>query len=678
MHTKSSVVLVCLIFSAACDCSATPEVDGTCETSAECGDGVCVDGLCVDRMVTGECDEDRPCDAGFMCVANTCVDPGPDCIDADGDGRGVDCAAGPDCDDTDRMQTGVEICDGFDNDCDGEADNGVLSECGDCDSTCRRGGIGGDDEPFMPDEMNSDGVGTDEDGALILDSRRINTDFIWIANTSEGTVSRLSTEAPYNEVGRYFTGPAGTGNDPSRTSVNSAGDAFVGNRRGTSISRISVLGTDCPDTNGDGVITTSQDLNGDGIIQRDGSGELLPWGEDDCVLWNRELNDIMPGENLVRAVAAQDIEGPDGEIIEYVWVGGYSSQIAAKLDGVTGEPVIVTRAPTRTYGFALDGRGQLWISGFSAASIGRIDTTRCIDDASCMVDICAEAHEGGACDDAIKSSIVSTHQNYGITVDFNQRVWIGGLGIARYDPTAAPGSRWMVSTPAAPSYVHGIGADAEGYVWGAGTSSGVFRVDAETGMSTTVAGTSGVANKGMAVDSDGKIWSVTQSNQAVVITPGPGLMDATVETGVGATTLVGNYTYSDMTGLQLRLATNPRGFYHHIFEGCDPERTADGLTDWGELRFDAETPAMTSVSFRVRTAPTREELDSAEWITVGMTPPDTSPFDLAAILMDAGVTPDRYLMVEVVLRSDRSSTAEVVTPRVLSIDATHSCPPIFG
>lgn len=665
---------LCLLLIAACDCGATP-VGATCTTSSDCPtDYVCVDARCEARAPSCESVDD--CMDGQVCVANVCRDPDAGCIDTDGDGFGPGCASGDDCDPADRSQTGVEICDGLDNDCDGEADNGVLSACGNCDASCRLGGIGGDSAPFMPDEMNSDGVGVDEDGALVLDSRRINTDFIWVANSGEGTLSRFSTTFPYNEVGRYITGPNGAGNDPSRTSVNSSGDAFVGNRSGTSIARISVLGTDCPDTNGDGVVTTSQDLNGDGIIQRDGSGEMLAYGEDDCLLWNRDLDDIMPGESLVRAVAAQDIEGPDGEILEYVWVGGYTSRTAAKLDGATGEPVVVTSAPTQTYGFALDGRGQLWISAYSAQFVGRIDTTRCIDTASCDVPVCTATLEGGECDDAIKAQIAATHAPYGITVDFNQRVWIGGGSISRYDPSAAPGSRWMTTTVA--NFVHGIGADAVGFIYGAGGGAGVFRVDAETGAQTIVAGTGGTSNKGIAVDSAGKIWSITQANQAIVITPGATIDAATVETGVGAATLFSNYTYSDMTGLQLRLATNPRGYYLHVFEGCDPEMSADGVTNWGELRFDAETPAMTSVSFRVRTASDRAALDSATWVPVGMTPPDASPLDIAAALTAAGITPQRYLMVEIVLRSDRGSMTEVVTPRVLSVDASYICPPIFG
>ena len=663
---------------------------------------------CGGSTPTRPCETSLDCPAPQICLDNVCRDPGgdggvdvePGCEDGDGDGYGPGCSHGPDCDDTDPIQNDGERCDGMDNDCDGTVDEGALSECGNCDLSCMADGIGpGTEEPFDPDMADSDGVGLDDDGALILDSRRINTNFIWIANTTEGSVSRFSTMAPYEEEGRYFVGPAinagafFAGNDPSRTSVNTVGDAFVGNRNGNELTRISVLGTDCPDTNGDGAVTTSQDLNGDGRISTVlADGEMLPWGEDDCILWHKNLDDALPGENLIRAVAAQDVEGPDGELIEYVWVGGFATRTAAKLDGATGDVVLATPSPTNTYGFALDGNGQLWISGRGEQRLGRIDTTRCIDDASCAAEaVCVAATgEGAECDGAIKASIPAPHRPYGITVDFNQRVWVGGdisgapIGrsyiprFSRYDPAAASGSRWIVQNVDAmvdvDHVVNGIAADADGWVWGATWLGGIIRIDADNPTNwILVPGTAGLQNKGMAIDAEGKIWSITMNNQAVVVTPGPTIADNTVQTGV-APSLVGSYTYSDMTGLQLRLATNPRGYYRHVFEACD-----EGVTPaWGDLVFEAETPAGTDVTFRVRTADTRAGLESADWVSVAVVPPDSSPVSIGAALMGAGVEPQRFLMLEIGLRAERSSSTEVITPRVRRVDVQHTCEPIIG
>ncbi|MBO6934707.1 MAG: hypothetical protein JJ863_07025 [Deltaproteobacteria bacterium] len=684
---------LCFLLLAACDCGGG--AGEPCLSTASCPTGhVCIDSVCVDPDDRTPCATAVDCDAGELCIDGLCTDRDvePGCEDLDGDGYGEGCSLGDDCDDTNPAQNGREVCDGMDNDCDGEIDNGVLSACGNCDPTCMSSGFG------IPDGMpwdisnegedESDGVGVDDEGALVLDSRRINTNFIWIANTGEGTVSRLSTTAPYEEVGRYYTGPeASASSDPSRTSVNSVGDAYVANRRGTGLVRISVLGDSCPDSNGDGAITTSQDLNGDGIISRNlADGELLPWGEDDCVLWFRDLDDVFPGETLVRALAAQDVAGLDGDVQEYVWVGGHATSMVAKIDGETGEPLFSVQAPVATYGFALDGNGQLWISGRGNRAIGRVDTNRCVDLASCSDAICiASAGEGTECDTAVKARIPAPHRAYGITVDFNQRVWLGGdephptltydARFSRYDPSAAGGSRWItVDVTPNGHVINGIAADADGWVWGAGWSTaGIIRIEADNPSNwITVPGTLGVNNKGMAIDAEGKVWSITNgNNQALVVTPGPTIDDNTLETGVGASTLVSNYTYSDMTGLQLRLATNPRGFYRHIFEACD-----GGEVDWADVVFDAEIPPGTNVSFRVKTAPTRAELDLVDWVAVGMTPPDVSPLSIAAALMGAGVVPERFLLLEIALQAERSSSTEVITPRVRSVDVTHTCVPI--
>ncbi|MBO6934708.1 MAG: hypothetical protein JJ863_07030 [Deltaproteobacteria bacterium] len=690
-HLRPAALLLLL---AACDCGTT--LGGPCLSTADCnGDAICIDGECTPPDDTGgPCTTVADCDPGFLCIDMTCVrrDTEPGCEDLDGDGYGEGCSLGMDCDDTDPAQNGREVCDGLDNDCDGEADNGVLSPCGNCDPLCRADGFGPPDG--MPwdigddSEDESDGVGVDDDGALVLDSRRINTNFIWVANTTEGSVSRFSTTAPYPEVGRYFTGAvvnAGAyfaGNDPSRTSVNSRGDAFVGNRNGNELTRISVLGTDCPDSNGDGVVTTSQDLNGDGIISTNlADGEMLAWGEDDCILWHKNLDDALPGENLIRAVAAQDVDGLDGALLEYVWVGGHRTQTVSKLDGETGDVILTVPSPVPTYGFALDGSGQLWISGNGDTAIGRVDTTRCIDDASCVADAICDAGtpENDGCDGAIRARIPMSHFPYGITVDFNQRVWTGGRSggntamYSRYDPAAPSGSRWVSVSQGTPGWLHGIAADANGFIWGALQQSGIVRIDADDpNTRLIVPGTPGPTNKGMAIDAEGKIWCITQNNYAVVITPGMAIDANTVETNVAAS-MRGNYTYSDMTGLQLRLATNPRGFYRHIFEAC-PD---GGVPSWTDVVFDASVPPGTTLSFRVKTADTRDGLALAEWVAVGSVPPPADRFSIGDALMAAGITPQRFLMLEIALQADRVSSTEVITPRVMSTDVTHTCEPII-
>jgi len=63
---------------------------------------------------------------------------------------------------------------------------------------------------------------------------------------------------------------------------------------------------------------------------------------------------------------------------------------------------------------------------------------------------------------------------------------------------------------------------------------------------------------------------------------------------------------------------------------------------------------------------------------VAMVPPDAPPADVGAALNAAGIAPQRYLTVEVILEAERSSATEVITPRVLSVHQEWTCPPIFG
>ncbi len=160
-----------------------------------------------------------------------------------GGGSGITSSSGSDTDsgDTDSGGTGPgggEVFDVF-GDADLPGDNG-----GDCSG----GGSGGDGFDFS---------------------------YIWIANSPEGTVSKIDTVMA-TEVARYRTGPGAP--DPSRTSVNLEGDVAVLNRTG-SVSKIAATLKDCTDANGNGIIETSS-----------GPADILTWGADECVVWHTELD----------------------------------------------------------------------------------------------------------------------------------------------------------------------------------------------------------------------------------------------------------------------------------------------------------------------------------------------------------------------------------------------------
>ena len=171
-------------------------------------------------------------------------------------------------------------------------------------------------------------------------------------------------------------------------------------------------------------------------------------------------------------------------------------------------------------------------------------------------------------------------------------------------------------------------------------SYGTCRIDTETLETTYVNATS----YGVGVDFDGFIWGVPYYQTYVnIIDPGDGAGEEEVErVELG---LNGPYTYSDMTGYQLRIATDPAGRYRHVFEGCEGEDTV-----WTALVYDALTPAGTSITMQIRTAHTLLALPAQPWIPVGSTQEVESPVDLLEYLPD---TPHgTFLEVEFTLLSE--------------------------
>jgi hypothetical protein len=571
---------------------------------------------------------------------------------------------------------------------DGSADGGsggfgnpgadATTSDGGCGPMCVVAGAGpGTSAPFNLTTNENSGVGLDPDGGLILDpSSNTLPSIIWIANTGAGTVTKTDTNT-FQVLGQYAIGPSANTLDPSRTSVNSDGDVFVGNRAGGMLLKISSAGAGCPDTNMDGKITTST-----------GFGNILPWGQDDCVLWNVPV----PAEAMVRGVAAQDVEvsvpvpdAPNNTVINhYVWTGGTTAPYTIhKYDGATGAQLISTAAPSAIYGLALSGTGQLWMSGNTdGPTFSRVDTTKCVDQASCdAAEICQSSCDStgactctscnsGPCDQAIKERITIPDAVYGITVDFKQRVWLGGSDVKRYDPSAPAASRYSkVGTGA--SY-YGVTADSKGFVWAAGTDgSSVVRVVGDTLQSNII---QGIPSKGLAVDKQGKIWSISLNSGASVITPGPTLTDNPVAsppggntqlTGADAPAGIGYcYTYSDMTGQQLALAADKPGYYRQIFTGC-----GTGATTWFDLSWTASTPANTHVMFLGRTAMTQAGLATAPWITLADTISSTSPVALGAAF-NGPVSP--FLEIEVELFGFVGLTG-LVSPTVSGFSVDYTC-----
>jgi len=352
--------------------------------------------------------------------------------------------------------------------------------------------------------------------------------FIWIANTGEGTLSKVCT-INSQEVARYSTSPQQGGGDPSRTSVNLHGDMVVTNRDPSSgpssVTKFAGAFNDCIDRNHNGQIDTSE-----------GPTDVKPWGEDECMLWNTPLGGGAIG---ARATAWDGTEDPETGLGGKVFIGAMTNRTIYRLDGDTGQ--ILDQAVTALghYGGAIDNKGNLWTV-----------------DMSCTVGLCQIERISLA--DLNDHDTHSVHCGYGISVDAKGRVWNAGQNIfdgggcvSRYDP-AIDENVWV--NTGGLDFNRGVAVGIElsaGYVWSASTNGDLIQVDMET-MEIVNRQPVGVESMvGVAVDFEGFVWTVSQGGNAAHKVDPQSWNITTVPIGMQP------YTYSDMTGMQLRGVIDP-------------------------------------------------------------------------------------------------------------------------
>ncbi|MCB9569617.1 MAG: lyase [Myxococcales bacterium] len=360
--------------------------------------------------------------------------------------------------------------------------------------------------------------------------------FLWVANTDQGSLSKVDTQM-LKELARYRSGPSGATESPSRTAVSIDGRFVVVNNRGTGrVTMVAANLEDCVDKNNNGMIETSQNPN-----------DLLPWDGDECVLWSTVLqvepNNIGAGPRAVTWTPGIWSYDACAFVEPKLWVG-YRPQAGvshmSKLDGLTGaveETVVISPWNVGDtywgpYGAALDKDENVWFTGLRG-NLYKIETKN--NNALTTI-----PSPGGS-------------QFYGMTVDTKGRSWTAGCvgPVYRYDPmdqswTAVPGSDG--------SCLRGIGADKDGAIWAASNGQcGVYQIDADSATvikfhtlnpcSTPV---------GISVDDEGFVFVVDEWQGAWKIDP------INTDNKQFLPISSEHYTYSDMTGGQLKGAILPQ------------------------------------------------------------------------------------------------------------------------
>jgi hypothetical protein len=410
----------------------------------------------------------------------------------------------------------------------GSADTGTAA-----DSASDEGVDGSDDGPNLDVGSPTGGFG----------SCNCELDYLWVADYTLSTVSKINTITLVEEA-RYLTRADAAGN-PSRTSVNLAGDVAVANRHGGLVKFWGEI-ADCVDQDGDGMITTST-----------GPDDVLPWDEEECrawytdfgstnqrpVAWTRGTNQreacdatgakvwtvtsenpgLFPGMGAPGGVIAYLVDGDTGAVEQQQVVAGFDgSQFGA-------------------YGGAVDAEGNLYFSPlgtFNPGKLARVDR-----------------------DDLIPTiwDIPQGVSSYGITVDHTGKVWLASTlnnGAARFDPVT---ETWDL----VPDFWGGSGL-AEGpddwmYVSAGNTVRAVHIDTLELGL---VWDAQMESVKGVSFDGQGFLWAVTyhdpenpQSMAAAYKIDVTTMQTKGVYPGIGDP-----YTYSDMTGNALgSVACAPEG-----------------------------------------------------------------------------------------------------------------------
>ncbi len=384
-------------------------------------------------------------------------------------------------------------------------------------------------DPSTTDPSDSDSDSDSDSGTTgqVCDPNMggdIDFSYIWIANSPEGTVSKIDTET-LDEVARYQVRPQG-GGLPSRTSVNLDGDVVIASRDG-GVTKIYAREDDCVDSNGIPGIQTST-----------GKNDVLPWDQEECVAWYTDYNFLSE-----RAIAWTTGEYND-VTCEFedpkVWVGATNDQVNLKvlrLNGDTGEQEdeitipgtqgFMSRSP---YGAAVDADNDVWmVNAYCGGTL-------------------IEVHNDDLTYDTIQ--VPGSICPYGIAVDAAGYIWIGGYQTftGRYDPD---NQTW--DTVQAQGL--GIQEDASGRMWlGAYGQNGVYAIDSETLEVLKYVSLNQISGqtKGVSIDFFGYVWVVGDAGGTAV------RLDPETDEVQAYTGLNSPYSYSDMTGWGLKNAVIPQ------------------------------------------------------------------------------------------------------------------------
>ncbi|MCS6914983.1 MAG: hypothetical protein RMK29_20290 [Myxococcales bacterium] len=526
-------------------------------------------------------------------------------------------------------------------------------------------------------------VRLNNDEYIVIDTRGLTlsvSSYIWVANSGNGTESKIDAKT-LKQVARYCTYP-GCNGDPSRTTVGLSGNVVVANRAyyygvqaPQRASAVMIAGDkkDCVDRNGNGQIDTFE-----------GEGEVPPqffWradqaqSPDECVIWlthlTRDRNgNIIGAEGTLPRAAAYDavIDEATGQLREYVYIGLYNTREVVQLDARNGTILRQFPVDVNPYGAVMDRFGNLWVRGNGLA---RVEVRKPFNEATKTYPYTVFSESPAGC-------------SYGITADARGYIYTAGNGglsscVSRFNPATMQWEHLMLYGPSGNTacFPRGLALDSKYNLWVADTCAGIFHIDARNDFGGGMifrqrVSPNGVAEAryylGVGIDANDNPWLVSENRGGAFLLqppdPGTSSMVYRIEPGTyqvrSVVTGRNSYTYSDMTGAQLRIAGSPTGIYRQLARSECGSRT----TRWQTLSWQVDTPEGTEVRIRLRGASTLVGLDAAPFTDVTRLPGGAAP--PYAINLPPGTA---FLQVELHLKSDSIER----TPAIRSLHLRYLC-----
>ena len=439
--------------------------------------------------------------------------------------------------------------------------------------------------------------------------------FVNVPATLRGTIVRIDVNTG-QVIGEYRTAPNGELRGPSRTTVDSRGNVWVGNRdfatggNGSVVkigviiggTRVNANGT--PNPAGDYLAppyqyNTCVDRDGDGLIRTSsGLGDILDWPNinDTGLGANGLVQDALDECILIyKQVAGEEPRHLSVDASDDVWVGGYpfATDSFEKLSGADGSSLSSLQPMCGGHGGLVDGNGVVWSTSLIENSLLRFDP-------GTMGMMCIPAPRSFGLGIDSQGNIWNTLFN----ADTIQKVSSAGVVQPGFPVTTggAGGPRSVTITP------------ADDHVWVANSSgSDVSRLDNAGNILKVISlGADGLTPTGLSVDSNGKIWAICRdSRTAKRIDPNGdtdnlGIVDMTVGLGANADPTA----LTDMTGqVPLRVFAN-QGSWTVTYD------SGSAGTQFGTITTTTQLFAGTDIQVVVRAADSAADLGSTDFTTV--------------------------------------------------------------